>query len=266
MLKKLFAVSTVVASLLFCCRSDVWAVDLSYAGSTTLQMGFMYEAATMYKRLYGKTISVMGGSSSAGVRGVVMETISLGGASRPLKEKEIKLGVIAHTVAWDAIAVIVNKNNPVTDLSSQTLKDIFTGDIRSWKEAGGPDMPIVVITSHEGSATKEVVNEIVMGKQPWSPEAVLVNSTRDEVGKVVDNPWGIGAVSVSFADQDKIKVVSVDSVMPREDSVKKGKYKIARPLNLLTLGPAQGEAKNFIDFMLGPKGRVIVAKKFIPAS
>lgn len=239
-------------------------VDLKYAGSTTVQMGFMYDAAALYKKLTNKTISIMGGSSSAGVRGVVMGTIDIGGASRALKPRELAMGVVPTTVAWDAIAVIVNRKNPVKELTMQQLKDIFTGDTLNWKEVGGPDKPIVVITSHVGSATKAVVKKIVMKGRPYVKTAIAVNSTRDEVDQVMEHEFGIGAVSISFADPAKVKILPVDGVAPIPENVSSGKYKIARPLNLLTFGKPKGEAKRFIDFMLSPKGQKLVAKKFIP--
>lgn len=260
---KLVTLLTVTA--IFCIYSPAEAVDLKYAGSTTVQMGFMYDAAALYKKIHNKRISIMGGSSSAGVHGVAMGSIDLGGASRELTEKEKAKGIVSHVIAWDAIAVIANKGNPINDLTLQQLKEIFTGDTRNWKHVGGPDASIAVITSHEGSATKEVINKIVMQKRPWSPNAIAVNSTRDEVDQVLANPGAIGAVSVSFADSGKVKIIKVDGIAPTAEHVINNKYKISRPLNLLTAGQPTGETRKFIDFMLSPLGQDIVSKKFIPA-
>jgi len=240
------------------------AIDLKYAGSTTVQMGFMYDGAAAYKIAHDKRISIMGGSSSAGVRGVVLGTIDIGGASRELKAKEKAMGVVAYRIAWDAIAIIVHKENKISDLSMDQLEKIFTGVIKNWQEVGGPDAPISVITSHAGSATKEVIHEIVMNKKPWAKNAVMVNSTRDEVGKVIEDRFAIGGVSASFADAQEIKIISVGGVDPKPENIKNQSYKIARPLNLLTMGPAAGEAKNFIDFMLSAEGQEIIGRKFIP--
>lgn len=240
------------------------AIDLKYAGSTTVQMGFMYDAAAAYKIDKDKRISIMGGSSAGGVRGVVLGTIDIGGASRELKAKEKAMGVVAYRIAWDAIAIIVHKENKVSNLSMDQLEKIFTGVIKNWQEVGGSDAPITVVTSHEGSATREVIHGIVMNKKPWAENAVKVNSTRDEVGKVIEDRFAIGGVSASFADAGKIKIITVGGVTPKAENIKNQKYKIARPLNLLTLGPATGEAKNFIDFMLSAEGQDIVGRKFIP--
>jgi phosphate transport system substrate-binding protein len=240
------------------------AIDLKYAGSTTVQLGFMYDAATAYKLATDKRISIMGGSSGGGVRGVVLGTIDIGGTSRELNEREKTMGVVSHQLGWDAIAMIVNKQNRVANLSMEQLERIFTGRITNWQQVGGDNAPIVVVTSHEGSATKEVIHEIVMKKSAWAQNALMVNSTRDELDKVVENPYAIGGVSVSFADKDKIKIITVDGVTPDPANINNQTYKIARSLNLVTMGPASGEAKNFIDFMLSPQGQNIVAQKFIP--
>lgn len=253
--------------LVVAAHSPSWAVDLKFAGSTTCQLGFMFDAAEAYKQKTGKTISVMGGSTGAGVRGVLFETIDIGGASRPISDKELAKGIVPYTVAWDAIAIIVNKKNPIKNISMEHLKKMNTGELFSWKTVGGPDKKVVVVTSHVGSATKKVFQKIVMNKEEYRSDAVVVNSTRDEVDKVVANEFAIGAVSLSFADPTKVKIINVDGISPSPENISSRKYKISRPLSLLTSGPAQGEAKEFIDFMLSERGqRIIGGTKFIRAN
>ncbi len=253
----------VIILVLLNLAATTWAVDLKYAGSTTIQLGFMYDAVKLYKEKTGKTISIMGGSSSAGVKGVLLGTINIGGASRVITKQEIQKGIYVYTVAWDAISVIVNKSNQIDNLTMAQLKDIHTGRIRNWREVGGPDKPITVVTSHIGSATKKEFNKIVMNKEPYLKNAVTVNSTRDEVGKVLENDSAIGAVSTSFADDNKIKVLKINGFLPIEKYIQSNDYKIARPLNIVTNGPAEGETKEFIDFMMSNEGQYIVSKKFI---
>ena len=258
--------------MIICCvgllllASKSWAIDLKYAGATTIQLGFMYDAAREYKKLTGKTISIMGGGSSAGVKGVLLGTIGIGGAGRPVSDKEIKKGIVYATVAWDAIAVIINKKNPVTKLTAEQLKKIHTGDITNWKEVGGPDHDIIIITSHVGSATKKVFQKIVMHKEPYIDSAIIVHSTRDEVDKVLENEFAIGAVSTSFSQNKAIKIVKINDLLPTQENVQAGRYKISRPLNFVTKGKATGEAEDFIAFMLSPTGQKIITKNFIGVS
>ena len=249
---------------LFLCLSTVsWGIDLKYAGATTIQLGFMYDAAQEYKKDKGKTISIMGGGSSAGIKGVLIGTIGIGGAGRAVSEKELEKGIVYTTVAWDSIAIVVNKKNPIDNLTAEQLKKIHTGEIKNWKEVGGIDHDISIITSHVGSATKKVFQKIVMHKEPYTKRATIVHSTRDEVDKVLENAFAIGAVSTSFAADKDVKIVKVNGLLPTKENVQAQSYKIARPLNFVTKGEATGEAKDFIAFMLSEKGQSIITQKFI---
>jgi len=243
--------------------TQAMAVDLKYAGSTTIELGVMKNAVAVYEKKRGIKVGVMGGGTGAGLKGVIAGTVDFSGASRELTEEELKQGLVPYTIGWDAIAVIINKSNKVENLTMQQLKDINTGKITNWKEVGGADMPIQVVTSHAGSATKKEFQDIVMKGESYVSSVIAVGTTRLEVDSVEKNTSGIGAVSTLFADTKRIKIIKVDGEAPTADTVKANKYKIARRLNLVTKSKASGKTKEFIDFMLGDEGQGFVEKNFI---
>ena len=143
-----------------------------------------------------------------------------------------------HVLGGDVILPIVHKDNPVESLTWEQLKDIHTGKITNWKEVGGDDMPVMVLTSHKGSATREIFQKQVMKKQPYIENAKVVSHTRFELNLTVQNKNAIGAVSQVFYDQfpekEMIKIIKADP--------------ITRPLSFITNGDPEPEIQTLIDF------------------
>ncbi|MHC4872872.1 MAG: phosphate ABC transporter substrate-binding protein [Planctomycetota bacterium] len=254
-------------AMVFVLTGNIWAADvLKLAGSTTHQFGYVEASKEVAEKELNVKLDIAGGGSSTGMKLCIEGKVEVGMASRPLKEKEKKAGIIGKKVGWDAIAVIVNKGNKVESLTIDQLKDIHTGKIKNWKDVGGEDRKIVIVTSHVGSATRDMFQKIAMKKEKYAKGVIAVKTTRLEVDKVNKFKGGIGAVSVVFADTDKVNIVKVNGKEPNQKNVLDKSYKIARPLVLGTMGEAKGNAKKYIDWVLSPNGQKWISKKFISIS
>lgn len=241
-----------------------FAQGLRFSGSTTVQV-IMPDLAEAFERKTNiKFASISGGGTGKGMEQILAGEVDMAGASRDPLEGELKKGLVFNIIAIDAIAVIVHKTNKITNLTKQQLKDIHIGKINNWKEVGGADKKIIVITSHPGSATRIEFKEKVMDKEDYRSDIVEVHTTRDEVVKVAAAPGAIGAVSLAFADAKKVKIIDADGVTPSSENVKAKKYLISRPICLVTKGAPTGDVAKFISYALSKDGQKIVKKTFVP--
>ena len=151
-----------------------------------------------------------------------------------------------HELAKDSIVVIVNKDNPVSALSKDQLKAIHTGKVKNWKEVGGPDLAIKVVTSHAGSATRNVFAKQIMDGAAYVADAAEVRTTREEINEVSKDKGAIGAVSEGFFEMNKgnTKLVKAPA--------------ISRPLGLVTKGDASAEVQKVIDFFVKGPGKALI--------
>ena len=209
-------------------------------------------------------IDVQGGGSGVGVKSAADGVANIGMASRELKAEEASLGLTATVIAKDGIAVIANSANQVADLKIADIKKIFTGEVTNWKELGGADAPIVVINREEGSGTRDAFQELALGKEAkFVDSAAIQNSTGAVRTAVASDPNAVGFISMGSLDET-VKALKVDGVDPAEASVLDGSYKISRPFNFLTKGPATDLSKAFIDWILSDEGQAIVGEEFVP--
>jgi phosphate transport system substrate-binding protein len=219
-------------------------------------------------------VSFTGGGSGTGIAALLNGTTDICAASRAIEQKEKELakqkGIepVEFVVARDGIAIIVNPANPVTSLTLEQIRNIYTGAFKSWKEVGGPDEPIIVLSRESSSGTYVFFQEHVLRKQDYRQDARLMPATSAIVQSVSDDKWSIGYVGLGYAAEaaEKVKTLPVQAdakaprVVPSQETVKSGEYSIARPLYLYTAGAPQGAAKEFIDFCLGPEGQGIVRR------
>ena len=186
--------------------------------------------------------------------------------SRFMKDAEFKSCVdkgirpVAHVVAFDGLAVIVNPKNTVRALSMKQISDIYTGKISNWKELGGEDAKIVIVSRDTNSGTYETFNELVLKKAPVAKDAEYVGSNGQARTRVNTTKNAIAYVGLGFAD-DSVKTLSVNGILPNAKSVSSGKYPIARPLFMFTDGyPKMGsDVYNFVTIHLSKEGREIVS-------
>ncbi len=197
--------------------------------------------------------------SSAGITAVSEGSCDIGLSSRALKDEEKAAGLTETVIALDGIALIVNTENPVNSLDTQTVADIFTGKITNWKDVGGNDSEIVVIGRESSSGTRDGFESITgtSGKCVYRNE---LTSTGDVITTVSQNPAAIGYASIASI-KDTVKAISYDGVAATEENVKNGTYTLKRPFVFVTKkDTALSEAaQKFYDFCLSAKGSELIA-------
>lgn len=237
-------------------------VTIKISGSTTV-LPIAKEAAKKFMmKNPNYNLEVSGGGSGFGVKQVAEGLVDIGMASRDLKaeEKEKYPNLITHSIALDGVAVVVHPENPVSDLTQEQVKKIFSGEITNWKEVGGPDAPINVYTRDEESGTREVFWEKALGKGKITEKATVVNSNGAMKTAVKQDKNGIGYLSIGYVDST-IKAVKFNGVEPTEENVKKGIYKVSRALNMITNGEPSPAVQAYLDYVLSPEGQEIVREK-----
>ena len=212
-------------------------------------------------------IIIAGGGSGAGIKQVGEGLVDIGNSGRQATDAEVaKYGLKMVKWAIDGVAAVTHPQNPVKSLSSMQLQDIFSGKITSWKDVGGKEAPINVYTRDAASGTRSVFWEKALKKADITEKANVVVSNGAMKTALSNDPYSIGYVSVGFIDQGVAALV-LDGVTPSMASVKSGEYTVARGLFSNTKGEAQGLAKKFMEYLLGPDGRALVLDKgFIPVN
>lgn len=234
---------------------------ITESGSTTVQP-VAEQLGEAFTAKYPKVkVIVQGGGSSVGIKAAADGTVDIGAASRDLKESE-KPGLVETVIARDGIAIVANSAQTVNNLTKQQVIDIFSGKITNWKELGGADKKITVVSREEGSGTRGAFEELVLGKEMIAATAILQPSNGAVRTTVAGDPAAIAYLSCGYVDSS-IKIISVDGVAGTVDNVKNGTYKIVRPLLFVTKGQPSGLVKEFIDFCLSDEGQEIVSEDYI---
>lgn len=224
-------------------------------------------------------VSVTGGGSGTGIAALINGTTDIAASSRDIKDKEKKQAeekgtrLKEVTVGSDGIAIIVNNNNPLNELSMSQIKDIFTGKITNWKQLGGPEQPILSYSRESSSGTYVFFQEHVLDKKDYAKSTRLMPATSGIVEAVSSDASGIGYVGLGYAQKtgDKVKVIAVKSDMkakaitPSEESVLDKSYPIARELYLYVPEKVSGASDQFVEYVLSKKGQEIVKESgYIP--
>jgi len=206
-------------------------------------------------------VNINGTGSGDGINnaGVLYQ---IGMSSRELTPAEQGKGLNEIVVAIDGIAVIVNKDNPVSNLSVDQIRDIYTGAVTNWSQVGGTAGRIAVISREEGSGTRGAFEEIVRFQGRLLAGANESTSTGAIKAGIAQNPNAIGYISLGSVD-DTTKALSVDGVAPVAANVTNGAYKIARPFIVLTGNNLHAQSKAFVDWMLAEDGQSIVNRSWI---
>ena len=243
-------------------------------GSTTVGPIGKAFAEFFMKNNPGINVTVSESGSGNGARGILNSTCDVGMMSRFMRETEFKAcadnGVmpVAHVVALDGLPIIVHPSNPVSDLTIEQIRKIYTGEIRNWRDVGGPNMDIVFVSRDTNSGTYETFNDIVMQKEQIHGGCEYVGSNGAVRQRVQTTPAAIGYAGLGFVD-DTVKALKVNGIEPREQTIIAGDYPIARALYMFTNGyPPMGTLLyKFMTLHLTPEGEEIVKSiGFVPVT
>lgn len=243
------------------------------AGSTSVQPLSEELAKAFMDANAGITVEVQGGGSGQGIKAIQEKIADLGAISREVKDEEKASVVDQYVIAKDGVAVVVNPATKVENLTIEQIKKIYTGEIKNWKEVGGDDAPITVVSREEGSGTRGAFTEItgVSAKDPAGNEvdsttkdALVQGSTGAVMQTVASTPNTIGYVSLGSLS-DSVKALKVEDVAPSTETVLSGEYKISRPFIYVTSGELSEAAQKYVDFVMSAEGQKIVEENgFIP--
>jgi phosphate transport system substrate-binding protein len=266
-----YAFFSVIAVVMSLGSSSAMAVGnkLTWAGCGISKNAFMSEMATAYEAKTGVVIDFKGGGATKGIRQVASREVDIGGTCRHIidgrnempvaEERRVKL----TPVAWDALSVIVHKDNPVSDISMAQVRALLTGQLTNWKELGGKDAPIeLYVRKGKISGVGRTLREIVFANydQEFVAKHVVDSSGPLERG-VVANPNGIGITGVSSARKLDAKILRLDGKEASYANIKNGDYLLYRPIYMVThLQDHNPEVQKFIDFVMGPEGKKIMRK------
>lgn len=237
---------------------------VTLAGSTAFQP-FAEKLAEQYLAANpGLHINVQGGGSAVGVQSALVGSADIGMADLLELPKEAK-DLTATIVARDGIAIVVNPKNPITTLTSDQARDIFSGKIANWKDVGGQDTTIRVISREDGSGTRRSFDKLVLGNDKLTSSALFQNSNGTIREAVASDPSSIGYLSTGLVDK-KIKAILYNGVQPTNEMVKNGKYPLSRPVYFLTRGELKPQTKAFIDYVLSPASQKELEKEGLIAA
>lgn len=239
------------------------------SGSTTVQPLAQAAAEQFMEENSGATVTIQGGGSSTGITQVSEGSVDIGDSSRDLKPEEEGKGLVDNKIAYDIIAMIVNPDVTVDNLTADQAKGIFVGTIKNWSEVGGPNEEIVVVIRDEASGTREMFDEKVLGSKKDAP--VKSVSGAQEAGsngimrqKVASTPNAIGYVSYGYLDKT-VNALELDGVKPTLENALNKTYPLGRYLHMFTRGEPTETTKAYIDFVLSDTFQTdVVSKEYIP--
>ena len=249
-------VAVLALSMLAGCGKTTGSVTTD--GSTSMEkvigaLGEAFQNDTGISFTYNPT------GSGSGIKAVQEGRCDIGLSSRHLKAEELEAGLSGNILAYDGIAIIVNPENPVSDLSLETIAKIYTGEITNWSEVGGNDAEIVLIGREAGSGTRDGFESITDTEDACQYRQELT-STGDVITTVSQNPGAIGYASVASV-KDTVKALTVDGVVPTEETIKDGSYVVQRPFVLVTKSDADlsEAAQKFFDYITSADANEIIA-------
>lgn len=282
MLKKI----VILIGILFLVVSPVFAKGMpgtvQIKGSDTMVNLGQAWAETYMQKYPDAFIAVTGGGSGTGIASLINGTCDVVESSRRMKKKEYDLAAkrgiqpVEFEVAMDGLAVVVNPENPINELTVEELSDIFTGKVKNWKELGGEDLLIVILSREVNSGTHVYFKEHVvrrsdpLRKDEFTEESLLMPSSQAVADEIALNPNAIGYYGMGYVNEtQKVIAIAKDRgspyYKPTIENIMEGNYYISRPLLMYTDGQPQGLIKDFMDFILSEEGQKIVEKiDFVP--
>ncbi|HPO82961.1 MAG TPA: phosphate ABC transporter substrate-binding protein [bacterium] len=265
-----------ILSLLFFLTTDICLATVvkgrvTVKGSDTMVILVQLLAEEYMARYRGKIIQVTGGGTGIGVAGLINKVTDIANASRPLTSDErerIKKSWGKEPrevkIALDGITIYVHPDNPIKEISLEQLKSIYTGKVKSWKDFGWEDRPIIVYTRENNSGTYVFFKEHVLDNEDYTNRAQSLPGTGAVVDAVSKERYSIGYGGVAYSRGVKVLPVKTDNkskaYLPTEVNIRKGLYPISRALYMYTCNYDDPDVKSFIDWILTPDGQKIVSK------
>ncbi len=229
------------------------------------------------------SIAVTGGGSGTGIAALINGTVDIANASRAMKEREIESAVangitpVEHVVAIDALAIIVHPDNPVSQLTLPQLADIYTGRITSWREVGGNDAPIILLSRETNSGTHVYFLEQVVrlgdkeNEDIFAPQTLLMPSSVGITSELRRNPNAIGYDGLGYVDAAHEKIIAITAepglpfMLPSPETAAAGTYPLARNLYMYTAGQPTGATADYLNWIMSQDGQMIVRELgFVP--
>lgn len=252
----------IMALICFIGIGPALAEQLVIKGSTTV-LPAAQKIAEAYMQERNVSVSLSGGGSGNGIKAIVDGTTDIAMASRFIKDKEIQLACakgiypVPFRIALDCIVPVVHPSNPVADLTLSQMEKIYKGEITNWKDVGGKNEKIVIVSRDSSSGTFEVWGEIVLKGGRVVPSALTVASNGAAVQTVAQTTGAIGYVGLAYVNES-LKQLKVEGVMGTEATTLSGQYAVSRPLFLFTQSWPEGTILDFINYVFSPKGQKLV--------
>ena len=243
----------------------VHSESITGSGCSVSNVGYLQELAKEYERQTGVKVLVRGGGTVVGIEDVRTGKVDFAASCRK-KAADDPADVDFIQVAWDALAFIVHRSNPINDISLDEVRAIYAGKITNWKQLKGKDSPIKIFVSKtkkglsgvEGS-TRELV---LKGKEVnETPHTLFLASSAIVEQMVDDTPGGFATTGFSSARKRDVKMLKVNGVSPEKKNIINNKYPLKRPLFLLVPRGAKPEVKNFVAFALSNKGQKFISSQ-----
>ncbi len=268
-MKRILGILTIFTIILAGCgASSNQAVTIS--GSTSVEEFMTNTIAPAYESKTGNNIEYQSIGSTAGIKNAINGTTTFGTSSRELTSDEKNSGLTEDILAIDGIAIVVNPNNQVENISASDLVKIYTGQITNWKDLGGKDQEIQVVSREEGSGTRGAFEELLNIEGKVTTDATISDGNGNVASTVSQNDAAIGYISFEtlYANNDKVKGLKLDGVEPTAVNVQAGKYKLSRPFIMVYLADSlTDQDRDFIKFLdenkasLAPEAGLIEATK-----
>lgn len=269
-MRKNYLISFITLSSLAFSSAVFAKENVTVSGSTTVLPVMQKISEHLMQKDPSIVIELSGGGSGSGIKALNEKLTQIAMSSRKIKDKEVKaaeekgVNPFEIQVAVDAIVPIVNPKNSLRNLSLDDLRKIYQGEIKNWKDVGGLDAPIVLVSRDTSSGTFETWESLVMKNQRVSPRALLQSSNGTVVQTVSKNPNAIGYVGLGYV-VPIIKAVEINGIKATPDTAKTGEWPLSRALYLYTNHQPQGTVKKVTDFCLSEEGRGLIKEVgFVP--